>query len=163
MRRGRADRHCGETLRDVLLDRRPFFWVQHAGLLWVLLGLSIGAMLFMRTRHVQPTERAMLWPDALGLGHFAASGTQIAEAQMPSLVAALMGKITASFGGVLRDIVCNQIPAAFSDHGPYAVLAFAGSWVVIGLHSLGGDDTAALIAGAAVAGEEAWSEAASRS
>jgi uncharacterized membrane protein YeiH len=101
---------------------------------------------------VQLTERAMLWPDALGLGLFAASGTQIAmQAQMPSLVAALMGMITASFGGVLRDIVCNQIPAAFSDHRPYAVLAFAGSWVVIGVHSLGGNDTAALMAGGAVA------------
>jgi uncharacterized membrane protein YeiH len=142
----------GGTLRDVLLDRRPFFWVQHAGWLWVLLGLSIGAMLFMRARHLHPTQRAMLWPDALGLGLFAASGTQIAmQAQMPALVAALMGMVTASFGGVLRDIVCNQIPAAFSDHRPYAVLAFAGGWVVIGVHSLGGDDTAALIAGAAVA------------
>jgi uncharacterized membrane protein YeiH len=142
----------GGTLRDVLLDRRPFFWVQHAGWLWVLLCLSIAAMLFMRARHVRLTERAMLWPDALGLGLFAASGTQIAmQAQMPSLVAALMGMITASFGGVLRDIVCNQIPAAFSDHRPYAVLAFAGSWVVIGVHSLGGNDTAALMAGGAVA------------
>jgi uncharacterized membrane protein YeiH len=142
----------GGTLRDVLLDRRPFFWVQHAGWLWVLLGLSIAAMLFMRRRHLHPTERAMLWPDALGLGLFAASGTQIAlQAQMPLLVAALMGVVTASFGGVLRDIVCNQIPAAFSDHRPYAVLAFAGGWVVIGVHSLGGDDTAALFAGVAVA------------
>jgi uncharacterized membrane protein YeiH len=141
----------GGTLRDVLLDRRPFFWVQHSGWLWVLLGLSIGAMLFMRTRHLRPTERAMLWPDALGLGLFAASGTQIAmQAQMPSLVAALMGMVTASFGGVLRDIVCNQIPAAFSDHRPYAVLAFAGGWVVIGVHALGGDDTTALLAGATV-------------
>jgi len=142
----------GGTLRDVLLDRRPFFWVQQAHWLWVLLGLSIGAMLFMRTRHLHLTERAMLWPDALGLGLFAASGTQVAlQAQMPSLVAALMGMVTASFGGVLRDIVCNQIPAAFSDHRPYAVLAFVGGWVVIAVQSFGGDETTALIAGATVA------------
>ena len=68
----------GGTLRDVLLDRRPFFWVQHAAWLWVLLALCIGAMLFMRARHVEPTERAMQWPDALGLGLFTAGGTQIA-------------------------------------------------------------------------------------
>src|SRR5688572_32928307 len=66
----------GGTLRDVLLDRRPFFWVQHATWLWVLLALCVGAMFFMRTRHFALTERAMQWPDALGLGLFTASGTQ---------------------------------------------------------------------------------------
>jgi uncharacterized membrane protein YeiH len=142
----------GGTLRDVLLDRRPFFWVQHAGWVWALLGLSLGAVLFMRARHLQPTERAMLWPDALGLGLYAASGTQIAlQAQMPALIAVVMGVMTASFGGVLRDIVCNQIPAAFSDHRPYAVLAFAGGWTVLGVQALGGTDEVALAAGALVA------------
>lgn len=136
----------GGTLRDILLDRRPFFWVQQAHWLWVLIGLSLGAMLFMRSRHLQFTERAMLWPDALGLGLFTASGTQIAlQANMPLLVAALMGMVTASFGGVLRDIVCNQIPAALSDHRPYAVVAFAGGWVLIGAQALGADPTTALI------------------
>ena len=62
----------GGTLRDVLLDRRPFFWVEHAGWLWVILGLSIAAMALMRARHFAPTERAMQWPDALGLGLFTA-------------------------------------------------------------------------------------------
>jgi uncharacterized membrane protein YeiH len=60
----------GGTLRDVLLDRRPFFWVEHANWLWVLLALCVAAMLFLRARHFAPTERAMQWPDALGLGLF---------------------------------------------------------------------------------------------
>ena len=142
----------GGTLRDVLLDRRPFFWVQHAGWVWVLLGLTLLAMQFMRAKHLRPTERAMLWPDALGLGLFAASGTQIAlQAQMPALIAVVMGVMTATFGGVLRDIVCNQIPSAFSDHRPYAVLAFAGGWAVVGVHALGGTEAAALAAGALTA------------
>ena len=142
----------GGTLRDVLLDRRPFFWVQHAGWVWVLLGLTLLAMQFMRAKHLRPTERAMLWPDALGLGLFAASGTQIAlQAQMPALIAVVMGVMTATFGGVLRDIVCNQIPSAFSDHRPYAALAFAGGWTVVGVQHLGGSDEAALAAGALVA------------
>ena len=68
----------GGTLRDVLLDRRPFFWVEHAGWLWGLIALCIAAMTFMRAQHEAPTERAMQWPDALGLGLFAANGTQIA-------------------------------------------------------------------------------------
>jgi len=49
----------GGTLRDLLLDQRPFFWVAHVEWLWGLLGLSAGAMLFLRHRHFEPTERAM--------------------------------------------------------------------------------------------------------
>ena len=139
----------GGTLRDVLLDRRPFFWVQHANWLWALLVLCIAAMLFLRARHFEPTERAMQWPDALGLGLFAANGTQIAlQADMPAIVAVLMGVMTAAFGGVLRDIVCNQVPAAFSDHRPYAVCAFAGAWVVVGADTLGWPALTAVAAGA---------------
>ncbi len=37
----------------------------------------------------------------------------------------------AAFGGVLRDVVCNEIPRAFSDHRPYAICAFAGGWVAV--------------------------------
>jgi uncharacterized membrane protein YeiH len=142
----------GGTLRDVLLDRRPFFWVQHAGYTWAVLAIALAAMLTMRARHLRPTERAVQWPDALGLGLFAASGTQIAlAAQMPALVAVLMGVMTAVFGGVLRDVVCNQIPAAFSDHRPYAVCAFAGGWVLVGCTAGGLGDTGALLAAAVTA------------
>lgn len=127
----------GGTLRDVLLDRRPFFWVEHALWLWVLLALCVGAMLFMRARHFAVTERAMQWPDALGLGLFTAGGTQIAlDMQQPAIVAALMGTVTAVFGGVLRDIVCNEIPAAFRDHRPYAICSFAGAWVTVAAQQL---------------------------
>ncbi|MCK6427076.1 MAG: trimeric intracellular cation channel family protein [Burkholderiaceae bacterium] len=141
----------GGTLRDVLLDRRPFFWVEHAWYIWVIFGLCAAAMLTMRARHFHPTERAMQWPDALGLGLFAASGTQIAlTAGMPALVAVLMGVITSVFGGVLRDIVCNEIPTAFRDHRPYALCAFAGGWVVVGVQRAELGASAALAAGAAM-------------
>ena len=141
----------GGTLRDVLLDRRPFFWVEHAGWIWVLLALCIGAMVFLRARHFAPTERALQWADALGLGLFTASGTQIAlEAAMPAIVAVLMGVVTAVFGGVLRDIVCNEIPSAFRDRRPYAVCSFLGGWILIGADALGAPALIAML-GAAVA------------
>jgi uncharacterized membrane protein YeiH len=142
----------GGTLRDILLDRRPFFWVTHADWLWALLALCIGAMLFMRARHFGVTERAMQWPDALGLGLFTAGGTEIALANgMPAIVAVLMGMVTAVFGGVLRDIVCNEIPSAFSDHRPYAVCSFAGGWVLVGAQQAGLQGEAALAAAALTA------------
>jgi uncharacterized membrane protein YeiH len=140
----------GGTLRDILLDRRPFFWVQHAAWLWALLALCALAMLTMRARHFELTERAVLWPDALGLGLFSASGAQIAlNMQMPAIVAVFMGVITAVFGGVLRDIVCNEIPSAFRDHRPYAVCAFIGTWMLVLAQALNAPDWLGLTAAAA--------------
>jgi uncharacterized membrane protein YeiH len=142
----------GGTLRDVLLDRRPFFWVEHAAWLWALLGLCVAAMALLRARHFAPTERAMQWPDALGLGLFSAGGTQLALAQgLPAIVAVLMGVVTATFGGVLRDIVCNEIPSAFRDHRPYAVCAFVGGWVVVAAEQAQVAGWIGLAAGAVVA------------
>lgn len=127
----------GGTLRDLLLDLRPFFWVRHQEYLWGVLVLSTLAMCFLRQRHFEPTERAILVPDAVGLGLFAAVGVDVASAHgMPPLVAVLMGVVTPVFGGVLRDIVCNTIPAAFSDHRPYALCAFLGGWLYVGLLAL---------------------------
>ncbi len=141
----------GGTLRDLLLDQRPFFWVRHVEMLWGVLALCVLAMLFLRARHFAPTERAMQWPDALGLGLFTATGVhQALLLDMPALVAVLMGLITGVFGGVLRDVVCNQIPTAFHDHRPYAVCAFAGGWLYVGLWQIGAPGWLALLACVAV-------------
>lgn len=139
----------GGTLRDILLDRRPFFWVENEIWVWILILICIGALLFMRSRHLEPTERAMQWPDAIGLGAFTAGGTQLAlNAGVPAVISVIMGVLTAIFGGVLRDIVVNEIPKAFSDHIPYAVIAFTGGWVVVGLNLLNVDAFVAVAIGA---------------
>jgi uncharacterized membrane protein YeiH len=65
---------------------------------------------------------------------------------MPPVVAVLMGLITGVFGGVLRDMVCNEIPTAFKDHRPYAVCAFAGAWCYVGLWSIDAPGWLALMA-----------------
>ena len=111
------------------------------------MGLSTAAMIFMRKRHFEPTEKVIQLPDALGLGLFAAVGVDVASSHgMPDLVAVLMGVITPVFGGVLRDIVCNQIPTAFIDHRPYALCAFLGGWVYLGLQAMGMPDWLTLTA-----------------
>jgi uncharacterized membrane protein YeiH len=138
----------GGTLRDVLLDRRPFFWVEHPGWLWGLLAVCILAMLVLRARHFAVTRRALLWPDALGLGLFTANGAQIAiDLGLPAVVCVLMGVVTSVFGGVLRDVLCNDVPAAFSDHQPYAVCSFLGGWLLVGAHALAWPLWLALLAG----------------
>jgi uncharacterized membrane protein YeiH len=139
----------GGTLRDVLLDRRPFFWFENDIWVWIIIVICLGSLMFMRSRHLEPTERAMQWPDAIGLGAFTAGGTQLAlSAGVPAIISVIMGVLTAIFGGVLRDIVVNEIPKAFSDHIPYAVIAFTGGWVVVGLGAINVEAFIAVAVGA---------------
>jgi uncharacterized membrane protein YeiH len=139
----------GGTLRDVLLDRRPFFWVANEEWVWAVIVLSVLGPIVIRARHLEPTIRAMQWPDALGLGLFAASGTQIALTEGASpLVATLMGVITAAFGGMIRDILVNDIPWVVNSYQLYALIAFLGGWVVWGLNELGVTPVVSVLAGA---------------
>ena len=128
----------GGTLRDVLLDRRPFFWVEQEFWVWALIGIGFALPFFFKARHIELTEKAMLIPDAVGLGAFAAGGTHIAlQMDASPLIAVLMGVITAVVGGILRDVLVNEVPRAFHDHQPYAVIAFAGGWLVVLLSYVG--------------------------
>lgn len=138
----------GGTLRDLLLDRRPLFWVenQEYPILIFLLAL-IATPLFRHLRHAV-TESAIEWADALGLGLFSVTGTSLAlELNMPAFVCAMMGVITGIFGGVLRDVICNEIPMVFRRGQLYATCAFTGCWVYLGMTYLQFNDAAALSAG----------------
>lgn len=122
----------GGTLRDVLLDRRPFFWVEQEFWVWVLIAAGVALPFFFKARHIALSEKAMLIPDAFGLGIFAAGGTHLAlVAGQTPLVAVIMGVITAVAGGILRDVLVNEVPRAFHDFQPYGVIAFAGGWLVV--------------------------------
>lgn len=120
----------GGTLRDILLDRRPLFWVAHWELLLVVLVFAVLALSFMRSRHFEPTERLIRLPDAVGLGLFTASGTQIAlSMQMPALVAVVMGVMTAVFGASFETSFAMICPRSSMTIAPMqsAPLSPAGS------------------------------------
>ncbi|MDX5410893.1 MAG: trimeric intracellular cation channel family protein [Thauera sp.] len=128
----------GGTVRDVLLDRRPLFWVQNQEYVWLVIALVVTAPLWVKTFRHRLTENAMEFADACGLGLFAISGASIASAAgMPPLVAVLMGAITAVFGGVSRDVLCNQIPKVYYDHRPYTLCAVVGCAVFLGANAIG--------------------------
>ena len=128
----------GGTLRDLLIDRRPLFWVEHQE--WVMIVLLICLVLpwLTRGRPINQESRWLSWPDALGVGLFAVSGAAFAlRTGMPLFLASMMGVITATFGGVIRDIVCNEVPRLFQRTELYATCAFAGAWVFLGLTMAG--------------------------
>jgi len=122
----------GGTLRDILLDRRPLFWVQHQEYAILIFVLALIASPLMRTlRHIV-SERLIVIADAIGLGLFSVAGVVAAQdAHMPLFIASMMGVITGIFGGVLRDIVCNEVPMVFRDGKPYAICAFIGCWLFL--------------------------------
>lgn len=119
----------GGTIRDVLLDRRPFFWVSRWEYLLVIFVLCIP---FVYSRKVHLWARQLVargeFVDALGLGFFSVVGVALAlEASMPAVVAVLMGVITSTGGGIMRDLVINEIPVVFRHGSLYTTSALAGS------------------------------------
>jgi uncharacterized membrane protein YeiH len=135
----------GGTIRDLLLGKTTFFWMQNEQWVWLIIGVGVVTPLFFRARHIEITQRAMEWPDAIGLGLFATTGAQLAlDAGLSPLMAALMAVITAVFGGIIRDVLVNEIPRAVNDHQPYALMAFGGAWILWGLEELQVENTIAI-------------------
>lgn len=128
---------AGGTVRDILIERRPFFWVENTEYIWLVIALVLAAPLLLRSRELRVTDKVMEVADALGLGLFTISGVSLAlVAGMPPIVAVLLGSITAVFGGVTRDVLCNEIPKVFHDHIPYTLCAFIGCALFLALHAL---------------------------
>lgn len=123
----------GGSLRDVLLDR-PVFWIadQH----YLIAAMLAGLATFAVVRVMPLPAKLFLLPDALGLALFTVSGTQIAHGLGASwLVASVMGVITGCFGGIVRDVLCNEVPLVFSGN-LYATASWLGSVTLLGLLAL---------------------------
>lgn len=137
----------GGTTRDVLLDRAPF-WLddpQYLVTTVVAAGLTI---LWVRRR--DPPGMALEVADALGLGFFVVGGAQIAESmELQGIIVVLMGTITGVVGGVLRDILTNQIPMVLRKGELYATAAIVGCTTYLLGRAWGLPGTAAAVLGMA--------------
>jgi uncharacterized membrane protein YeiH len=117
----------GGTLRDLLLDRRPFYWVEHYEYVIMILVLTMVVTPVMRIAHRLVPNWAYVTADAIGLGFFSVVGLTLAlQADMPWIIAAMLGVVTGVFGGVLRDVILNEVPMVLRDGKPYALAAFIG-------------------------------------
>ena len=139
----------GGTIRDLLLDRHPVFWISDPTYLYVILGAA--AVTIAYTRRFRPPERMLSAADALGLALFTISGAQVAErAGLPGIVVVLMGTITGAAGGLIRDILTVEIPLILRRGQIYATAAIAGAAVYLALQKAGVSGAAAGLAGMAV-------------
>jgi uncharacterized membrane protein YeiH len=129
----------GGTLRDLLLDRRPFFWVAR----WeYLLIVFVMCVLFVYSRRLYEWSSTLVARadiiDALGLGLFTVSGTALAaHLEMPAVVCALLGVLTSTGGGVARDLIINEVPQLFQHGRLHATSALVGAVAYLVLTRLG--------------------------
>ena len=136
----------GGTLRDVLLDRHPIFWIADPTYLWVILGATVVTLGYVRLWIA--SRRALLVADALGLAFFTIGGVEIAQQTGHSdLIAVLMGTITGVAGGVLRDVLLGEIPLIFRPGRLYATAAIVGAGLYVLLAGRGMSKEPAALAG----------------
>jgi uncharacterized membrane protein YeiH len=125
----------GGTLRDILLNRHPIFWISDPDYLIVIILAALFTIFYVRMR--KPPGNALLIADALGLAFFTLTGTQIAEAyNLSPIIVIIMGTMTGVAGGVIRDILSAEIPLILR-RDIYATAAISGSIIYLFLKYLG--------------------------
>ncbi len=138
----------GGTLRDLLLDR-PVFWLGDIN--YLVCGLLTVFATFALARRVRIRPGLFVIPDAIGLALFTVVGSQIALAyDIHWLPASLLGVITGVFGGMLRDILVNEVPLVMRPGTLYATASWLGALTLIGGLQLGFSETASALAGGAL-------------
>ncbi len=141
---------AGGTLRDLFLDRHPLFWIKHDEYAVIVFLLALVASILPGIPSA--VERWLAVPDALGMGLFSVVGAGFAlEAGTSMFIASLLGVVTGTFGGVVGDVVCNQIPSLFRPSTPlYATCSFIGCWVFLLLQAAGVEELIAVVSGLSV-------------
>ncbi len=138
----------GGTLRDLLIDRNPVFWMANTGYLWAIFAATLLTLLVVRFREIP--LRALLIADALGLALFTISGARIAEmVGYGGIVVVILGTMTGVAGGVFRDMLLAEIPLLLRDGEIYATAAIAGIVVYLLLQAAGFERLTAGYAGMA--------------
>lgn len=139
----------GGTLRDLLLGIDPVFWISRIE--YPALCAATACLTFIFARQLQARERWLTWADAVGLATFCVVGTEVARAAGVSmLVSVLMGVMTAVFGGIVRDIVCGEMPLILRRE-IYATAAALGSLSYLAASHLIGSRGLGVVLGFAVA------------
>jgi len=119
----------GGTLRDVMLDR-DVFWIVDPMMLGVATVAAV--IVFFAAHLLESRYRAILWLDACALAVAVPAGVAAALGQgMEWPVVLIMGMVTGCMGGLLRDVVCNEVPLVLKQGELYVSCAFAGGLAVI--------------------------------
>ncbi len=125
----------GGTIRDMVLGHFPIGWTQHPPYIYLVISAGLVTTLFARFMHHLKTVFLVL--DALGLIAFSLIGCEVALGMGYAPVVVIMaGMITGIFGGILRDVLCNQVPVVFRQE-LYASVSLAVCSLYLVLRDLG--------------------------
>tara|TARA_R110001583_G_scaffold4351_4_gene25252 strand:+ start:14357 stop:14968 length:612 start_codon:yes stop_codon:yes gene_type:complete len=123
----------GGTLRDVLIGIQPVSWMNNITYVFAI-GIAVFVAIIFRNK-LKYLSKSLFLFDTIGLGVFTIIGTEIGiNANFHPVISIALGTISASFGGVLRDILCNDIPVIFRKE-IYATACIFGAITFIILHS----------------------------
>lgn len=135
----------GGTVRDVLLGIQPIFWIDKPAYLITCVAVATGTFFFAHV--LQHRHRYLLWLDAVGLALFAVTGADSALASHASpVIAVTMGIATATFGGIIRDMLGGESPVILSQE-IYVTAALVGATGFVGLMGLGMSQDMAVVFG----------------
>ncbi|MBT8190788.1 MAG: trimeric intracellular cation channel family protein [Saprospiraceae bacterium] len=102
----------GGTLRDILIGSLPVGWIQDVTYIFVIMVACLCSVLF--SRYIINLSKTLFLFDTIGIAVFTILGLQKAlDVGTPAVVAVMMGTISAVFGGVVRDVLCNEEPLIF--------------------------------------------------
>ena len=119
----------GGTLRDVLIGRQPVIWMTNTDYVYTIAIAVIIAIIFRNK--LKYLSKSLFLFDTIGLGIFTITGTEIGmNDSFHPLISIALGAISASFGGVIRDILCNEIPVIFRKE-IYATASIFGAIVFL--------------------------------
>ena len=124
----------GGTIRDMLLGTQPVFWIVDINFLLVSLAAATITVLYARLR--EPPSNSLLVTDAFGLAVATVFGAEAAaQAGAPSLIVIVMGVTTGVAGGILRDVLCAEVPLILKKE-IYATASMAGAAAYVALNEL---------------------------
>lgn len=127
----------GGTIRDVILDRHPLFWMTDLNYIIVITITSLILQIFFHLYHKIDTALKLF--DAVGLAAFSVIGLKVALSQGAApAIAVLMAVCTAIVGGMVRDIICNEIPLVLQKE-IYITASVIGSCCYLAMQAIGID------------------------
>lgn len=127
----------GGTVRDLILGHYPIGWTQHPPYIYLVIGA--GLLTIVVAPYLHRLKRTFLVMDALGLVAFSLIGCDVAlQMNYPVAVVIMAGMITGIFGGILRDVLCAQVPVVFQRE-IYAIVSLAVCGLFLSLRALGVD------------------------
>jgi uncharacterized membrane protein YeiH len=139
----------GGTLRDLLLNRDTVFWIANPGFIGAACLAAV--VVFFSAHRLESRRRAIDWLDAGALAVAVPAGVGVALSMGQGwAVTVIMGVATGCFGGLMRDVVCNEVPLVLRQGELYVSAAFAGAVVAVALVWLGLERAPALLACAGV-------------